>query len=96
MANKEQRTILKIFKGERMVNFERFTYKTAKAIISSYKKAFSPSQIETSFFFKDYREADRIKIFATPDGCTEEDVLLDVTPKEFFKLISREEVVCSN
>ena len=88
MANKEQRTILKCFKGERMINFERFTLKTAKGILNSYKRAFSPSQHEASFFFKDYREADRIKIFATPDGYTEEAVLLDVTPTEFFQMIS--------
>lgn len=85
---KEQRTILKLFKGEKQVNFERFTYKTVKGIVNAYKKAFSPSQFKDSFFFKDYREADRVVIYATPDGYTEESVLLDVTPTEFFQMIS--------
>lgn len=80
-----QNCILKCFKDGKMLDFERFKQKTAKAILNQYKKFYKTNK--DSFFFKSYKEADVIKIIATPNGCDEEEILLEVTANEFFKLL---------
>lgn len=80
-------TILKTYKNGKQTNFERFKVKTAKAILNQYKKAFAPYQFD-NFFFRDYREADAIRIYATPDHYNTGELLAEYTPQEFFAAIS--------
>ncbi len=84
---KKQNCILKTYKGGKVTNFERFTCKRAETVISQYKKNFAPCDFD-GFFFREYREADTIKIIATPDGCREGDTLAEMTPQEFFERIA--------
>lgn len=85
-----QRTILKCIKNGICINFERFKHRTAETILREYRETFSPYQFK-GYFFQSYHNADVIRIISTPDGYTEEKVLLELTPGEFFKRITRQE-----
>lgn len=89
---KMQKTILKCLKDGLVVNFERFPWKTAARIIKEYKDAFLPDDFSKPFF-KDYKNADCIRIIGTPNGYEDgnEKILAEYTPEEFFKAITREE-----
>lgn len=64
-----------------------FLAKKSETVLSQYKKAFSPCDFD-SFFFKEYRESDKIVIIATPDGHNEAETLAEYTPEEFFVKIA--------
>jgi len=82
---KQQNTILKVVKNGVTTDFERFTCKKVETVLNQYRKI---SYMMDSFLYRDYREADIIKIIATPDGYHEEKTLAEYTPEEFFKKIS--------
>ena len=84
---KKQNCILKIFKNGECINFERFSCKRVNTTLNQYKKAFRPYQFN-NYFFRDYRDADVIRIISTPDGYNEGVILAEYTPEEFFAAIS--------
>lgn len=82
---KQQQTILKTYKNGVQTGFERFTCKKPETVLNQYRKI---SYLMDSFLYKEYREADIIKIISTPNGVDEAETLAEYTPEEFFKKIS--------
>ena len=73
-------SIVKLYKGGKQFNFERFSQKTVKGIIKQYKMLYGSSPL-ADLYFRDYENADRI-VIETPNGDKE------YTSEEFMEEVS--------
>lgn len=83
---KQQTFIVKAYKGAKMLTFQRFSYKRPETILKKYRDLYNNNKHGLwELFWRDYLEADKITITATPDGYHETETVKVMTPQEFLQ-----------
>lgn len=83
---KQQTFIVKVYKGAKMLTFERFSYKRPETILKKYRDLYKNNKSGLwELFWRDYLAADKITITATPDGYHETETVVEMNSKEFLQ-----------
>ena len=86
---REMNTMLVLYKDGKEKNFERFFTKSFKSIVRMYKDTLSKGGAFVDYFFKEYWDADKVVVYATPDHYTRGEILYSSSGEEFMKMISK-------